>query len=143
VPEPSSNSIILYDGVCGLCNRLVQFLLKRDRRDQLRFASLQSEFAATVLKRHGLDPTDLNTVYLIVNHGKISEQVLARSDAIIKALDSLGGIWRIAPLGKVLPRPLRDMFYKAVAANRYRVFGKSDSCMMPEPRHRQKFIEVE
>ena len=142
MPEPSCNPIILYDGVCGLCNRLVQFLLKRDRRDRLRFASLQSEFAATVLKRHGLDPTDLNTVYLIVNHGKINEQVLARSEAIIKALDSLGGIWRIAPLGKVLPRPLRDMFYKAVAANRYRVFGKSDSCMMPEPRHRQKFIEV-
>jgi len=142
VPEPSCNPIILYDGVCGLCNRLVQFLLKRDRRDRLRFASLQSEFAATVLKRHGLDPTDLNTVYLIANHGKTNEQVLARSDAIIKALDSLGGIWRIAPLGKVLPRPLRDMFYKAVAANRYRVFGKSDSCMMPEPRHRQKFIEV-
>ncbi len=142
MPEPSCNPIILYDGVCGLCNRLVQFLLKRDRRDRLCFASLQSEFAATVLARHGLDPTDLDTVYLIVNHGKTNEQVLARSDAIIKALDSLGGIWRVAPLGKVLPRAFRDIFYKAVAANRYRLFGKSDSCMMPEARHRQKFIEV-
>ncbi len=142
MPDSGSNPIILYDGVCGLCNRLVQFLLKRDRRDRLRFASLQSEFAATVLKRHGLDPTDLDTVYLIVNHGKTNEQVLARSDAIIKALASLGGIWRIARFGKVFPTPLRDIFYKAVAANRYRVFGKSDSCMMPESRHRQKFIEV-
>lgn len=142
MPDPGSNPIILFDGVCGLCNRLIQFLLKRDRHDRLRFASLQSEFAATVLKRHGLDPTDLDTVYLIMNHGKTNEQVLARSDAIIKALDSLGGIWRIAPFGKVLPRPVRDLFYKAVAANRYRVFGKSDSCMIPEPRHRQKFIEV-
>jgi len=142
VSDSSVNPIILYDGVCGLCNRLVQFLLKRDRRDRLRFASLQSEFASTVLKRHGLDPADLDTVYLIVNSGKTDEQLLSRSDAIIKAVASLGGIWQIILSGKVLPRSLRDMLYRVVAANRYRVFGKSDSCMMPEPKHRQKFIEV-
>ena len=137
-----SNPIVLYDGVCGLCNRLIQFLLKRDRHDRLRFASLQSEFATAVLKRHGYDPADLDTVYLILNNGETNEQVLSRSNAILKAVASLGGIWGIAPLGKVLPRSVRDLIYRAVAANRYRVFGKSDSCMMPEPRHRRKFIEA-
>jgi len=142
VSESSSQPIILYDGVCGLCNRLIQFLLKRDRHDRLRFASLQSEFAATVLQRHGFDPADLDTVYVILNNGETNERVLARSDAILKAVTSLGGFWALAPLGKVLPRPVRDLVYRAVASNRYRVFGKSDSCMIPEPRHRQKFIET-
>jgi predicted DCC family thiol-disulfide oxidoreductase YuxK len=142
VPDAGSNPTILYDGVCGLCNRLVQFLLKRDRHDKLRFASLQSDFAATLLSRYTLDPSDLDTIYLVVNRGSDDERLLARSDAIIQALGAIGGIWKFALLGKLLPRLIRDGAYKFVAKNRYRIFGKSSSCMMPEPRHRRKFIEV-
>jgi predicted DCC family thiol-disulfide oxidoreductase YuxK len=142
VPEAVSHPIVFYDGVCGLCNRLIQFLLKHERHDRLRFASLQSGFAASVLQRHGKDPSDLDTVYVVVNEGRQGERVLARSDAILYLLSVLGGVWKISIVGKILPRSLRDFFYKVVAANRYRVFGKSDSCMMPDPRHRQKFIEV-
>jgi predicted DCC family thiol-disulfide oxidoreductase YuxK len=143
IPEDKSiASIVLYDGVCGLCNRLNQFLLKRDRKDRLHFASLQSEFAQRVLRAHDLDAADLDTVYVILNHGTADETALARSDAIIHAVQQLGGIWKIISLGKLLPRSLKNAIYNVVARNRYRVFGKSDSCVLPEPRHRQKFIDV-
>jgi predicted DCC family thiol-disulfide oxidoreductase YuxK len=138
----SSQAIVLFDGVCGLCNRLIQFLLKRDTKDKLRFASLQSDFARTALKRHNLNPLDLDTVHVIVNYGQPDEQVLSRSDAIICAVQQLGGIWRVITAGKLLPRSFRDAFYALIARNRYAVFGKSDSCMLPEPHQRQKFIEV-
>ena len=137
-----SNPIVLYDGVCGLCNRLVQFLLQRDRRDRLRFASLQSDFAAAILTRNGANPHDLDTVYVVVNHEEPGEKLLARSDAILSLGTSLGGIWSLAVVGKALPRPLRDLLYKIVARNRYRVFGKYDTCMMPEGRYRRKFLDM-
>ena len=139
--EPPSNPIVFYDGVCGLCNRLVQFLLKRDRHDRLRFASLQSEFAASLLKRHGLDARDLDTVYLVL-HCKSGERVLARSDAILYLLRQLGGVWGIAGLGRVLPKWVRDGIYKIIAGNRYRVFGRYDNCLLPEEKHRHKFLDV-
>ena len=137
-----SNPIVLYDGVCALCNRIVQFLLKRDRRDRLRFASLQSDFAATILKRHGADASDLDTVCVVLNHEQPDERLLARSDAILSLGRELDGIWSLAVLGKVLPRALRNWLYNLVARNRYRVFGKYDSCMLPEGRHRRKFLDA-
>jgi len=134
--------IVFYDGVCGLCNRLVQFLLKRDRNDRLRFASLQSEFAIKVLSRHGIDPRDLDTLHVVENYEEPSEGVLNRSDAVLRATGELGGLWSLAAIaGSIIPRPLRDLFYRFVARNRYRVFGKSETCMLPEPRHRGKFLD--
>ena len=132
---------MLYDGVCGLCNHLVQFLLKRDTHDRFRFASLQSNFAHSLLMRHGVDPHDLNTVYLVKNHQRSDETLLARSDAILYMLTQLGGVWSLARLLSVLPRALRDAVYKIVALNRYRVFGKHESCMLQEPKHRAKFLD--
>ena len=136
------NPIVLYDGVCGLCNRLVQFLLKRDKNDQLRYAALQSDFAVKVLNRHGLDPKDLDTVHVILNYEEPDERVLARSDAILAVITKLGGIWSIAVVGKIVPKPIRDWVYKLVAQNRYRMFGKFETCMLPEPRHRAKFLDT-
>src|SRR6185503_10744355 len=120
---------------------LVQFVLKRDQRDHFRFASLQSDMASTTLQRHDRDPRDLDTVYVVVDYGQPTERLLARSDAILFLLDRLGGVWKLAALGKVFPRVLRDGVYKLVATNRYRVFGKYESCMLPEPQHRGKFLE--
>ena len=138
--DDDSITVVLYDGVCGLCNRLNQFLLKRDRQDLFRFASLQSEVAAKLLKRHGADSIDLDTVYVIVDYGKPSERLLWRSDAIIHVLRQLGGIWSLAAAGKLVPKPLRNAFYNIVATNRYRVFGKYDVCLMPEERYKEKFL---
>jgi len=135
--------IVFYDGICGLCNRLVQFLLKRDRHDRLRFASLQSDFASRVLGRHGIDPNDLDTLHVVENYERANERVLNRSDAILRASRELGGLWSFAAsLGSLVPRPLRNLFYRFVATNRYRVFGKYETCMLPEPQHRAKFLDM-
>jgi predicted DCC family thiol-disulfide oxidoreductase YuxK len=142
LPESASNPIILYDGVCGLCNGLNRFLLKRDKHDRFRFASLQSEFAASLLKQHGINAVDLDTVYVVVDHGQASERLLARSDAILHVLRQLGGIWNVFRLGIAVPKSLRDALYNVVARNRYRVFGKYDVCLMPEERYRRKFLDI-
>jgi len=140
--QAESKPIVLYDGVCGLCNRLVQFLLKRDKHDRFRFASLQSEFAGNLLRRHGANPQDLDTVYAVKDYGQPNESLLARSDAILYMLIHLGGIWKLASVGRVIPKLFRDGAYKVVARNRYRVFGKHESCMLPEPQHRAKFLDI-
>lgn len=142
MPSTPSNPIVLYDGVCGLCNRLNQFLLKRDTHDRLRFASLQSDLAAAVLKRHGADSRDLDTVYVVIDYKQPGERLLSRSDAILHVLTQLNGVWKWARVGRLLPKVLRDGIYKVVARNRYRVFGKYESCMLPDPKHRHKFLEV-
>src|ERR1051325_8710818 len=138
-----SGPIILYDGVCGLCNSLVQFLLKRDTQGRLRFASLQSDFAAKVLQRHGIDPKDLDTMHLIENYDQPDERVLQRSTAILRAGRELGGFWAaLAAVAGVVPRALRNPVYRFVARNRYRVFGKYDTCMLPEPNQRSRFLDA-
>lgn len=142
MPDQSDvNPIIFYDGVCGLCNRLVQFLLKRDRHARLRFASLQSDFAANVLARHGINPADLDTLHLVVNYDQPAERVLNRSDAVLHAGAELGGKWKVlAAIARLIPRSLRDVAYAFVARNRYRVFGKYDACMLPDPSQQNRFL---
>ena len=139
----SGHPIILYDGVCGLCNRLVQFLLKHDHDGRLYFASLQSDFAAKVLQRHGIDPKDLDTLHVVENFEQPDERVLQRSDAVLRAGRELGGVWAgLSSVAKVIPRALRDLVYRFVARNRYRVFGKYDTCMLPDPKQRSRFLDV-
>lgn len=140
--EPEANPIVLYDGVCGLCNRLVQFILKHDYNDRFRFAALQSDFSFKLLSKHGHDPHDLDTVYLVKNYNQSGEDLLMRSDAILYTLNKLGGIWSLSVIGRLIPRALRDVFYKIVARNRYSIFGKHESCMLPEPKYRAKFLDV-
>jgi predicted DCC family thiol-disulfide oxidoreductase YuxK len=139
----SSNPIILYDGVCALCNRLVQFVLRHDSRGRFRFASLQSDFAAQILRRHGASPDDLDTMYLVIDLGLPKERIVSRSDAAIAVLRELGGGW--AALGvalRALPLWLRNWGYNLVARNRYRTFGKYDSCPIPSVTDRHKFLDV-
>ncbi len=138
---PHGTAVVFYDGVCGLCNRLVQFVLKRDRMDRFRFAALQGVFASDVLPRHGKNPADLNTLYLLLDPGEVSERVLERGRAVLRIFSHLGGPWKAtgAVFG-ILPTWLLDAVYGLVAKNRYRLFGKRESCLIPEPRHRAKFI---
>ncbi|MBA3513586.1 MAG: DUF393 domain-containing protein [Pyrinomonadaceae bacterium] len=137
-----SNTLVLYDGVCGLCNGLNQFLLKRDPHDYFRFASLQSRFAASLLDRYEIDAVDLDTVYVVADYGQPGERLLARSDAILHVLNRLDGIWGLLRVGRALPPSLRDALYDVVARNRYRIFGKYDVCLMPEGKYRRKFLDL-
>jgi predicted DCC family thiol-disulfide oxidoreductase YuxK len=137
-----SHPILLYDGVCGLCNRFVQFILRRDRNSIFRFASLQSSVAARILARHGVQPADLDTVYLVLDAELSSENLLARSAAVLYVLGQLTIPWRaLAAALTVVPRFLRDLAYNAVARHRYRIFGRSDVCTMLRDVDHKRFLD--
>jgi predicted DCC family thiol-disulfide oxidoreductase YuxK len=133
--------LILYDGACGLCHGLCRFVLARDRRARFRFAALQGELAGAVLGRHGRDPRDLDTLYLVLDPGGPGERLLARSDAVLAILRGLGGVWRLSGALRIVPRRLRDLGYGVVARRRYRWFGRDDACPLPDPRHRARFLD--
>jgi predicted DCC family thiol-disulfide oxidoreductase YuxK len=136
--------VLFYDGVCGLCNRTVQFILRRDRREVFRFAPLQGPLANRILKTHGIDPSDLDTIYVAVNCDQSSkERLLATSDAAVFVLRELGGIWRVgaAVLG-MLPRSVRNWGYGLIARNRYRIFGRYETCPIPSENVRTRFLDL-
>lgn len=139
MPHP----ILLYDGVCGLCNRLVQFILRRDPTAIFRFAALQSPFAARILTRHGANPADLDTVYVVINCDETGESLFPRSDAVLFVLKQLGGFWRLAAIVlQPVPRPLRDWGYRIVARTRYRIFGRYETCPLPSEDTRARFLDL-
>ena len=131
--------VLFYDGVCGLCDHIVRFVLQHDRAGLFRFAPLQSDYAAAVLARHGRDASELDSVCLLVDPDGPNERLLARSDAACAVFAGLGGAWRLLALGRFLPRPLRDAAYDAVASRRYRWFGRFDQCPIPSPLLRERF----
>jgi len=135
-------TVVFYDGVCGLCNRLNRFLLARDRHERIFFAPLQGPTAAARLTRYGCDPADLDTVYAVADWDLPTERVYARSAAVLHTLRQLDRGWRIlGRLGALIPRPLSDAAYRLVARNRYRVFGRFDSCPLPRPEWKSRFLE--
>jgi predicted DCC family thiol-disulfide oxidoreductase YuxK len=140
--KPMPHPILLYDGVCGLCNRLVQFILHRDPTAIFRFASLQSPLAASILQRYNVNPTGLDTVYVIINHDAATETLLSRSDAVLFVLNQLGGTCRpAAAILLLIPSRLRDWTYNAIARNRYQLCGRHDACPLPTSATRDLFLD--
>lgn len=138
----SGTTVVFYDGVCGLCNRFVRFLLERDARGMLRFARLQGDLARKELVAHGYDPADLDSVFVIADWESPRQQVLTRSRAVLHAGSRLGGRWRIvAVVGRLVPVAIADRVYRFVARRRYRMFGKFDECPLPRPEWRERFLE--
>ena len=140
-PSPASppRLLVLYDGVCGLCDRTVQFLLRKDRHGVLAFAPLQGETAAAVRRRQPqLEGVD--SMVFVRDAGGAGERAFVRTTGVLAALDALGGFWRVLSWLRVVPRPLRDGIYDAVAARRYRWFGKFDSCRLPAPGQAARFL---
>lgn len=129
-------SLILFDGVCNVCNGFVTFILPRDRRNQFQFGSLQSHTAAEVLRDFPLAPRDVSTVILIED-GKL----FTRSTAVLRIARKLGGLWSLAYPFIVIPPFIRDGLYDLVARHRYRLFGKRDACMIPKPEWKDKFVD--
>lgn len=130
-PQP----LILFDGVCNLCTHSVQFVIQRDAKQQFRFASIQSDLGQKVLQQYGLSTTKINTVVLLNNN-----QIYTHSTAALHIAQHLGGLWQLASLALWVPAPLRDMVYTFVAQNRYRWFGKQESCWLPTPELKNRFL---
>ena len=129
-------SILFYDGVCGLCDRLVQFILRHDRRQRFQFAQLQGQAAAQTLGHFGKNPQDLDMAYVLTSDGKL----LQKARAILYVMRQLGLPWSLVGVFAILPTFVLDWFYDRVAKNRYRLFGKRDSCQLPTGEERSRFL---
>ncbi|KAB8315362.1 thiol-disulfide oxidoreductase DCC family protein [Tolypothrix campylonemoides VB511288] len=130
-----AGAVIVFDGVCVLCNGWVRFLLRHDRRGRYRFAAMQGATGRELLARHGLDADD-PVSFLLVDGGRAHTD----TDAIRRVLAGLGGPWRCAGLVALVPRRLRDGAYRAIARNRYRWFGRRDACVLPAPGQAARFL---
>lgn len=127
---------ILFDGVCNLCNGSVQFILRRDPGQRFRFASLQSEAGRRLVTGHGLDPDELSSVILIEDG-----RVYRESTAALRIARHLSGAWKLLRVFVLIPRPIRDAVYRLIARNRYRWFGKQETCWLPTPELRARFLD--
>jgi predicted DCC family thiol-disulfide oxidoreductase YuxK len=135
-------ALLLYDGVCALCNGVVQFLMKRDQLDRFRYAPLQSALGREVLSRFGIHAFP-DGVMLLTDALTPSERLFQRSDAVAKGMQLLSAPWRVlGRLLKLTPRPLRDWGYSIVARLRYRLFGRYDTCPIPPPDQRNRLLGV-
>ena len=133
--------IVLYDGVCALCNGLVRFVVARDRAGVFRFASLQGDVARAALARHGRNPEALDTLVVVLDAGLPTERLLDQSTAALFVLRQLPGIWNgVGRVTTAVPASLRDVIYRLIARTRYRTFGKYEACPIPPPEVRHRFL---
>ena len=134
-PDPIGHPVILFDGVCNLCNGSVLFIIKRDPKARFCFAALQSDVGSSQLKKFGLPASGLNSV-LLVKKGKLYQ----KSNAALEIAKHLSGLWPALYILKIVPSFLRDGMYTWIARNRYRWFGKKEACMIPTPELRSRFL---
>ena len=133
---------MFYDGVCGLCDCFIRFLIRRDPERRILFAPLQGTLARTVLVPRGLNPSDLDTMYAVADWQRPSEHVLTRSRALLHAVGQLDGVWPwLARIGWLVPRSMADAVYRLIARVRYRVFGRRDACPIPPVEWRDRFLD--
>ena len=140
-PQPEGAHLALYDGVCGLCNRLLQFVLKYDRRGVFNFASLQSEVGKTLVARWGGNPDELTTFYVIADFRTAHARFLTKSDAALFVMVQLGWPWKVLGAATLFPKGLRNRVYDVIARSRYRIFGKYEQCVLPRPEIRGRFLD--
>lgn len=129
------NNILLFDGVCNLCNGVVQFVIRHDEVGKFRFAALQADAGQALLRRFGLSTTRFDS-FVYVKDG----QFYTESTAALWVARDMGGAWSLLWGLMVFPRFIRDAVYRLVARNRYRVFGKQDACMIPTPELKARFL---
>lgn len=132
----AESAVIVFDGVCALCSRWVRFLLRFDRKGRYRFAAMQGEQGRRLLEAHGLDPDDPLS-FLLVEAGT----AYTDTDAIVRVISGLGGVWRLAGVARWLPKALRDRGYRWLARNRYRWFGRHETCFLPTLEQRGRFLD--
>ena len=139
--RPHGAHLVLYDGVCGLCDRVLQFLLRHDHGAVFQFASLQSATGKAMVARWGGAPEDLSSFYVVADFQTEKARAHTRSDAVLFVVRELGWPWKLALAGSALPKPLRNRIYDAIARSRYRVFGRYEQCVIPTEESRSRFVE--
>lgn len=129
------DNLILFDGVCNLCTKSVQFIIRHDQKEIFKFVSVQSDLGREIYRAAGLDPDDIQSFALIT-----AGQTFTHSDAALQIVVQFGGLWQIFGVFKFVPKKLRDWLYLFVARRRYRWFGKRDHCMIPSEHSRKRFL---
>lgn len=127
--------IVLFDGVCNLCNGAVLFIIKRDKKDRFRFAALESDLGKELLARHNIDPSKIDSIVLISG-----DSAFAKAGAALRIAKYLTGLWPLLYSLVIIPKFIADAVYDFIARNRYKWFGKKDSCMIPTPELKSKFL---
>lgn len=134
---PPNKKIILFDGICNLCNSAVQFIVKRDTNDVFRFVALQSTLGIEICNYIGVDPTKMDSI-ILYEPGKT---YYYKSDAALRIASNLGFLYSLTIVFKIIPESVRNMIYDYIAKNRYRWFGKKEECMIPTKELKDKFLE--
>jgi predicted DCC family thiol-disulfide oxidoreductase YuxK len=129
-------TIVFYDGVCILCNGFIKFIFKFDKAQNIKVTPLQSEKSIAILSKYNLDFQSLDTIF-VLDH----EKIYMRSDAVLVVLSKLSIFWKcLSKIGFIIPKFLRDFLYNIVAKNRYKTFGQYDSCPLPTPEMKNRFL---
>jgi predicted DCC family thiol-disulfide oxidoreductase YuxK len=134
--DSTSKKVVLFDGVCNLCNATVQFLLKRDHKKQFFYASLQSDYGKSIQNKFNLNEQEIQS--FIFQDG---DAVFTKSTGALRVLFQLGGLWKVTICLIVIPSFIRDMIYRYIAKNRYKWFGKKESCWLPNPAFKERFLQ--
>jgi predicted DCC family thiol-disulfide oxidoreductase YuxK len=129
--------VVLFDGVCRLCNGWAKFLIRHDRERRLRLCSVQSAEGQAILAWFDLPAETFETMAYVEG-----EALFVRSDAVLRVVAQLPGAWCLLAGLRILPRALRDWCYDRIALNRYRLFGRYDSCLLPDPDHARRFLDA-
>jgi len=129
------NDVILFDGVCNLCNGAITFIIKRDKKNHYRFAALESDIGKMYLKKHSIDPQEIDSIVLIRG-----EYAYSKASAALRIAKKMSGLWPLLYIFIIIPKFISNCIYDYIARNRYKWFGKKESCMIPTPQLRDKFL---
>jgi predicted DCC family thiol-disulfide oxidoreductase YuxK len=129
------HDIVLFDGVCNLCNGAILFIIKRDKKDRFRFALLESDIGKKLLDQHGIDPNKIDSIVLISG-----DTAFAKAGAALRISRHLSGLWPLLYSLIIIPKFIANIVYDFIARNRYKWFGKKESCMIPTPELKSKFL---
>lgn len=131
----SNHHVIIFDGVCNFCNSSINFIIKRDHSNKFVFAPMQSPAAKKLIADYNVENVGFDT-FLLIKDGKC----FYRTNAAIEIAQDLRGAWHLFKVFRIIPRPIRDYFYRLFARNRYRIFGKTEACMVPTKELKNKFL---
>lgn len=132
----NDKKIILFDGVCNLCNGAIQFIIKRDKKDTFRYAALQSEIGEQLIAERAIDTAKVDSIILI----EPGVAYFTKSDAALQISKGFGGLWKVLGIFTWIPKSFRDVIYDGIARNRYKWFGRKDACMIPTAELKAKFL---